>query len=184
MRKVLFIFSDLSDADVEWFAAVGESKSVPRGAVLIQQGKPITEFYIVLDGQLAVMVSSPQGNLTINTLREGEVIGELSLLDTRPPSASVVAATDANVLAVSRDKLSSKLRRDSAFAAKFYRALGVFLADRLRSTTQYLGFGNSASLRADEPAAGEMDPELLDSLAIAAKRFESLVERLKSGKAS
>jgi len=184
MRKVLFIFSNLSDGDIEWLASVGESRRFTKGSVLIQQGRPITEIYIVLDGQLSVSLSSPQGSRTISTAREGEVVGELSFLDSRPPSASVVAALDTTVLAVSCDKLRSKLRRDTAFAAKFYRALGVFLADRLRNTTQSLGFGHSSLLRPDEEAAGEMDPELLDSLSIAAKRFETLIDLLKNRRVS
>ena len=182
MRKVLFIFGALSDADVEWLAAVGESRSFLKGSVLIQEGKQIQEVYILLDGQLSVLAASPQKSVTINTLQKGEIIGELSFLDSRPPSATVIAAMDSVVLAISRDRLKAKLARDSAFAAKFYRALGVFLADRLRNSTQLLGFGPAESLRVEDQAADEIDPELLDSVAIAAKRFELLVERLKSPK--
>jgi CRP/FNR family transcriptional regulator, cyclic AMP receptor protein len=178
MRKVLFIFGDLTDEDIDWFAAAGERKSIPAGTVLVQQGKAIADVYILLHGQLSVIVSNEQGNITINTLQMGEIIGELSFLDSRPPTATVVAGTDAVVLAISRDKLAAKLARDAPFAAKFYRALGVFLADRLRSTTARLGFGSPDSLRAEDQTADEVDPKVLDSVAIAAKRFELLVERV------
>ena len=67
-----------------------------------------------------------------------------------------------------------------AFAARFYRALGVFLADRLRNTMHWLGFGGSNSLRVEDHAAAEIDPKLLSSVSIAAKRFELLVERFKT----
>jgi len=179
VRKVLFIFGNLSDADVEWLAANGERKTFRKGAALVQQGKEIEEVYILLEGQLSVLAGSSQKDLVINTLQQGEIIGELSFLDSRPPSASVFAATDSVVLAIPCSKLRAKLARDVVFAAKFYRALGVFLADRLRNTTQWLGYAKSDSLRADESAAGEIDPELLNSVAIAAKRFEFLVDRLK-----
>src|SRR5687768_11802435 len=105
MRKVLFIFGNLSDGDVEWLAAVGESRSFLKGSVLIQEGKQIQEVYILLDGQLSVLAASPQKSLTINTLQKGEIIGELSFLDSRPPSATVIAAMDSVVLAISRDRL-------------------------------------------------------------------------------
>ena len=179
MRKVLFIFGDLSDADIEWLAAVGERKSFVTGSILIQEGKPVGEVYILLDGQLSVLMESRR-NEKIATLRKGEIVGELSFLDSRPPSATVVAATDSIVLAISRAKLAAKLERDMGFAARFYRALGILLADRLRNTTQRLGFGNSDSLRAEDPAAAEIDPELLASVSIAAKRFELLVERFRT----
>jgi len=181
MRKVLFIFGDLSDGDIEWLAVAGERKSFPKGSILIQEGKPIGEVYILLDGQLSVLVQARR-NETIATLQQGEIVGELSFLDSRPPSATVAAATDSIVLAISCDKLRAKLERDTAFAAKFYRALGVFLSDRLRNTMQGLGFGKS--LRVEDQAADEIDPELLDTVSIAAKRFELLVERFKTATAS
>ena len=184
MRRVLFIFGDLSDGDIEWLAAAGERKTFPKGSVLVEQGKPIAEIYILLEGQLSVAVASPSKSVTINTLQKGEIVGELSFLDSRPPSATVSAAVDSSVLAISRDKLSAKLARDVAFAAKFYRGMGVFLADRLRTSTRFLGFVNSDSLRPEDPADDEIDPALLDSVAIAAKRFELLVKRLQTAKAS
>ena len=184
MRKVLFIFGDLSDGDIEWLAAVGERKNFHTGSVLIEEGKPIEEVYILLDGQLSVLVKSHKSDERIATLHKGEIVGELSFLDSRPPSATVVAAADSIVLAISRDKLRAKLERDMAFAAKFYRALGVFLAGRLRNTMQWLGFGSSDSLRVEDQAADEIDPELLGSVSIAAKRFELLVERFKTANSS
>jgi bacteriocin-type transport-associated protein len=184
MRKVLFIFGDLRDEDIEWLAAVGQRKNFAAGSVLIQEGKPVQEVYILLEGQLSVLVASRR-NEKIATLQKGEIVGELSFLDSRPPSATVVATVDSIVLAVSRDKLAAKLERDSGFAANFYRALGVFLADRLRNTMQWLGFGSSDSLRAEgQAAADEIDPELLGSVSIAARRFELLVERFKSANAT
>jgi CRP/FNR family transcriptional regulator, cyclic AMP receptor protein len=180
MRKVLFLFSDLDDSDIEWLAATGDRKTFRRGSILIQEGKQVHEIYILLEGELSVVVASSRKPVTINTLQKGEVVGELSFLDSRPPTATVMASTDAVVLAIPRDKLRSKLERDTAFAAKFYRALGVFLADRLRNSTLRLGYGTVDSLQEDAP--DEIDPALLESTAIAAKRFELLLEHLKIGK--
>ena len=61
MRKVLFIFSDLTDADVDWLAAVGKRKEFPTGGVLIEEGNPIDEVYILLDGELSVRVKAARG---------------------------------------------------------------------------------------------------------------------------
>ena len=116
MRKVLFIFSDLSDADVDWLAAVGKRKEFPASSVLIEEGIPIDEVYILLEGELSVRVKARGGD-PIAILQQGEIVGELSFLDSRPPSATVAARTDSVVLAISRDQLSTKLDRDPGFAA-------------------------------------------------------------------
>ena len=69
---------------------------------------------------------------------------------------------------------------DSAFAARFYRALGVFLASRLRKTQQRLGYGGDTSILDDDVQhEDELDPELLDSVALAGARFKWILERLR-----
>jgi len=180
MRKVLFMFGDLADSDIEWLAAAGKRKQFPKGSILVHEGKPIEEIYILLDGELSVLVGSPQSRVTLNTLQKGEIVGELSFLDSRPPTATVMAGGDVIVLAISRDKLRTKLERDHAFAAKFYRALGVFLADRLRHISRKFGYEGVSSLRAEDSPADEIDPQVLESVAIAAKRFELLLAHLRT----
>lgn len=178
MRKALFILGDLSDSDIDWLAAAGTKRQVAEGAVLVQEGKRLSEVYILLDGRLSVRLSGRAEEL--NVLLPGEFIGELSFLDSRPPSATVVAATRSTVAAIPRDQLSAKLEQDTAFAARFYRALGIFLAHRLRRLTVL-------SMRSGEPddedrgmdADDEIDPELLDSVNLAAKRFEWIRSHLR-----
>src|SRR6185436_6178421 len=99
----------------------------------------------------------------IANLMCGEVAGEMSFLDSRPPSASVRALEKCSVLAIPKSRLSQKLETDTAFAARFYRALGVFLSDRLRNTVGLLGYGAGLRLDAKE-YADEIDPETLDKV--------------------
>ena len=47
MRKVLFIFSVLSDADVEWMAKTGERVHLDPGTVLIPVGGRVENLYFV-----------------------------------------------------------------------------------------------------------------------------------------
>ena len=145
MRKVLFILSELADADLDWMIQNGAKTTYPKGAVLIEEGKPISVLFVLLDGHLSVSLAA-LGGKEIALLRSGEILGELSFLDSRPPSATVTAADDVTVLAVPRARLTTKLDEDPSFAARFYRALGVFLASRLRSTQQRLGYGGDEIL--------------------------------------
>ena len=86
---------------------------------------------MVLDGRLTVLVKAI-GNREIASLLAGEIVGEISFVDPRPPSAPVVAAQDSHLLVIPRSILTSKLNKDSAFAARFYKAVATLLADRLR----------------------------------------------------
>jgi len=98
MRKVLFILSELADSDLDWLLHNGVKEAYPSGAVLIEEGTPLKVIFVLLDGRLSVSVGGAQGK-EVARLQAGEVLGELSFLDSRPPSATVKALDEVSVLA-------------------------------------------------------------------------------------
>jgi len=75
----------------------------------------------------------------------------------RPPLATVASLDSApRVLAVRRDVLQEKLAADPRFAAHFYRAVAIFLADRPRAATTQVGYGQP-----EQDAANDLGDELL-----------------------
>ena len=115
----------------------------------------------------------------ISRLKTGEVVGEISFVDASPPSTTVSAAGEAVVLVLSKSLLQDRFAADSAFAARFYRALAVFLADRLRARTRDLEYGRTGDLDTDEMLADELDPGVLDTVAQAGDRFTRLLRTLE-----
>lgn len=186
MRKVLYILGQLSDDDVEWLIDAGQRKRVPGGTTLIREGEPTDAMYVVLDGLLAVSIraaasrSLPAGipEREIAQLGAGEIVGEMSFVDARPPSASVRALRDSLVLSIPRAQLALKLDQDLGFAARFNRALATFLSDRLRSTMGLLGYGANQALDDDVEYEGELDPNVLDNVHLAGARFQRILQRL------
>jgi len=176
MRKILFFLGQLNDSDLEWIIRHGRRLQVSAGSVLIEEGRPIDSVFILLQGTLLVSSSS----LGPNTIRlcTGEVVGEMSLLDSRPPSATVTAEQDAIVLALPRDELLKSLGEDAEFAARFYRSMAMFLCHRMRNLYQQLGFGKGQSLQEDQQYEDELSPELLDSVHLAASRFDRALQRI------
>lgn len=178
MRKVLYILGQLDDADVEWLARSGRRDKVARGTTLIRAGDKTDFLYIVLDGKLAIRL--PNG-FQLAAVGVGEILGEISLVDSRPPTASVVAEDESIVLAVPQRALREQLKRDQGFAARFYRALAIFLANRMRSTMATLGYGkplDNAAAETAEDDADLLDDEVLDSVYNAGLRFERLLKKL------
>jgi bacteriocin-type transport-associated protein len=174
MRKALFFLGILSDTDIDWLIAAGERQRIAANTVLIRHGEPIRVVYLVLDGTLRVTIDDRE----VAQLRSGEILGELSFVDMRPPSANVVAIEDSVVLAVAREPLAEKLENDTAFGYRFYRALAVLLADRVRSTTSRLAYGSPAATPSDE-LEDELEPMVLDRMALAGARFDWLLRRLR-----
>jgi CRP/FNR family transcriptional regulator, cyclic AMP receptor protein len=175
MRKVFYIMGILDDSDTEWLATNGTAEFLPAGTVLVEEGSPIDSVYIVLDGQLSVV--SQRLNREIASLSCGEMLGEISFVDSRLPAASVVVERESYVLAVKSETLTRKLADDSAFAARFYRAVATLLADRLRSTVGQLGY----DVQKKAPEADDLDDEWMENISYAASRFDQLLKKFGLG---
>ncbi len=181
MRKVLFLFGQLNDDDVEWLMAAGRRRPVTAGEVLITQGVPVDAVFILLAGRLAVWLRPRHGvEREIARLNAGEIVGEMSFVDSRPPSATVRALEDSTVFAVPKSVLAGKLAADQGFAARFYRALAIYLSTTVRERHRMLGAGPGAvspeELADDE--AGELDETVLDGVYLAGERFDRMLKRV------
>lgn len=131
MHDALSLLSDLTDADIDWLLQVGEERLVPAGATIIIEGSTPQDLYFVLHG-LAELRIAALGESSVATLGPGELLGEMSFLEGRPASATVLALEDVSVLAVSRDAVTRRGDGDPAFAARLYRAFARVIARRLR----------------------------------------------------
>jgi len=170
MRKMLYILGELEDSDLQWLLDAGSPRPVTGGEQIIREGSHNDELFIVVDGDLAVTRAGQE----IAHLGAGEVVGDMSLLDSRPPTATVEASQDSIVHAIPQARLRSKLRSDSEFAARFYRALCIFLANRLSQ-------GGGPRTAADPGAEEEISPDVLEAVALAGARFDWFLQRVKSG---
>jgi len=177
MRKALFLLGALDDRDIDWMISAGKQKRVAAGATLIHEGQEAESVFIVLDGAFAVRISAAGGK-EIARLRAGEIVGEMSFVDARPPSASVVAVEDSMVLSISRNVLNERLKTPD-FGARFYRALAIFLADRLRNTVAQLGYGKTKPDAGAIEGEDEVGPTALENLVVAGARFDWMLRRLR-----
>jgi CRP-like cAMP-binding protein len=177
MRKVLYLLGQLNDDDVEWMARVGRRQRFDDGAVLIRQGEAVAFLYIVLAGHLSVAYV---GTGEVASVGVGEVFGEMSFVDAMPPSATVSAVSPVAVLALDKRDLQRRIDADAAFGCRFYRALAIFLSDRLRKARERSAPHHAS---ATGPPSGELDANVLDTLDQAGARFDRLVQALMANEA-
>ncbi len=133
MRSAQYIVAGLSDADMIWLLSQGQLRVVRSRERLVEAGKPVAHLFFVIRGRLSVVTAEGR---PVVTLCESDVIGEMSFIEQRPPSVSVIAGADkAEVLQIPRDAIVKRFEQEPVFAARFYRALAVYLSARLRETT-------------------------------------------------
>ncbi|HKD08848.1 MAG TPA: cyclic nucleotide-binding domain-containing protein [Bryobacteraceae bacterium] len=174
MRKALYFLGILNDSDIDWLMAAGNRREVSAGGTLIEEGRAIDSVYLVIDGAFSVRIKA-LGGREVARLMSGEVVGEMSFVDRTPPSATVQATEHSFVLDIPRRRLNAKLAEDAGFAARFYRALSMFLAERLRAANAALG-GKTVADGADE-----VDFDALDDISVAGTRFDWIQRRLRTG---
>jgi len=178
MQKVLYILGELDDRDVEWLIAAGERRKHGRGERLIEEGRANHQLFILLDGHVSVTV---RDGGEVDVLGSGEILGETSLVDARPPVATVTAVEECYTLAVDHKALRRHIDEDHGFGMRFYRALATFLSRRLRNE-RTPDLDREIGVLADREQDDELDEHVLDHVHVAGARFDRLLKRLMGGR--
>jgi len=172
MKKILFLLGNLIDTDIKWLNENATQRICKKNEVLMKQGESPKNLYIIVEGK-SDLVENKRGKIA--SLTEGDVIGEISFVDERLASTSLIAIDNTRVLSIERKLLRKKLDNDSDFSARFYRGLSMLLADRLRK--MILGPINRDNVFADELEwQSEVNPELLHALMVNGKRYLRLIK--------
>jgi len=130
----LFLFEDLPfHARLRVGRIVSELFVTPDQKV-VKQGELGDRLYVVVQGQVSVIVDGR----VVATLNEGEHFGELSLIDTEPRSADIVATGFGHLLCIERDALREYCMMEPALGNLLLWKLVATLGLRLRATNQQL----------------------------------------------
>ncbi|GAB1421396.1 hypothetical protein MASR2M15_15580 [Anaerolineales bacterium] len=135
MRNGLYILGELSDEDINWLIYVGTSVALKTGDVLIKEADQPDSLYILLQGKLSVRIGK---GIEIAVLGKGDIVGEMSIIESRPTSASVVALEECLLLKLAGSEITRRFHRDIGFSARFHRALALLMAQRIRDTNERL----------------------------------------------
>jgi len=101
---------ELNDDERRILADAMTLRDLKHGEVLVQEGSADDHLYVVVSGVLGVVKGAGlEEEVTLNAIRPGDVVGELSFLDGATRYASLVALSDTRVLGLSRDALEGLL---------------------------------------------------------------------------
>jgi CRP-like cAMP-binding protein len=92
------MFRRLSQSELERIAGWLQSYSIPEGDVLVREGASAHEFFLIEDGEAAVLEEGER----VAVLGPGDFFGEIGLLETGRRTASVIAATPMDVIVMYR----------------------------------------------------------------------------------
>ena len=138
-KKVGFLrevpqFANLEDGELQAIAEDFYAKEYRKNEVILRQGDPSHELYIVMQGKVRICKVNPSGDETsLNILSTRQIIGEFAIIDGQPRSATVKAIGRCILLAITRDKFLNHLQNMPNLALEMCR----LVIDKARWTTKY-----------------------------------------------
>jgi signal transduction histidine kinase len=128
------LFSDLTGEDLLRLAGLAKRVFLPAGSVLMEEGTPGDQFYVILNGELEVTRQEGGRTALLDVLGPGGFLSEMSLLEDRPRSASARAIGDSELLAIEPDEFRGLMATSPGAALAMLKTVTA----RLRSTESTL----------------------------------------------
>ena len=183
MRKVLVLFAELDEQDINILGSIGSLRRIKPGNILIQQGNLVLSIYLILAGQAEIFVEIDGVNKKVGSSRRGELLGELTLLgnENQGATATVQSAGGMELLELNKIELKQVLQDNSKFAARFYRSLSCMLSQRSRDqlfARQLAKRSQVAEGESDD--ADEIDLTSLSGINRAGQHFNTLCQKFQS----
>ena len=105
-----------------------ETLSFKAGDIIFREGDNALDLFVIKSGQVRIQI----GNRTVAELAPDTIFGEMALIDDHPRSATAIAVTDVELVAVSEKQFLFLVGQTPYFALKVMRVL----AQRLRQTNK------------------------------------------------
>ena len=118
------LFSLLTVAQAEVISGAVIKRRFKRGEALVEQGQKSNALYILLTGRARVMTSDSRGReVILATLAQGDYLGEMSIIDNEPHSATVRAEVQTDVLMLGRAEFARCLTENASMSLVVMRGL-------------------------------------------------------------
>lgn len=130
------ILSDLTDG--EWDVLLGcmERKMFPAGTHIVRADEKDRAIYLVVSGEVDVIMEGPKGPVRLLTVTEGSVFGEVAFFDDGPRSADAIARGAVEVLCLRAERIDQLVCWHPRLAHKLVMDLGRVVSQRLRRLTK------------------------------------------------
>ncbi|HEV7888420.1 MAG TPA: cyclic nucleotide-binding domain-containing protein, partial [Acidimicrobiales bacterium] len=132
-RRFRRLAGRLADDDADALLSALERQDVAAGEVVITQGSPFDALLLVWDGELNVSIETGDGEREIGHVGPGAFLGEASLLDPGPASATVTADQGCLLLRLDRPAFDGLCAERPALACLLLEELSRVLASRVRA---------------------------------------------------
>jgi CRP/FNR family cyclic AMP-dependent transcriptional regulator len=124
MLEKVSLFANLPTEYLAQLEKLSVLRKYAKNSVLVTEGDESTHLYIIHKGIASAYLNNDDGRqVNLNYMHDGDYFGELSLLDGKPRSASVITITDCEIMLVSRVSVLELLRTHPDFTMQLLTEL-------------------------------------------------------------
>ena len=143
LLQKLHLFQKLSFDETTRLGSIIHYLDLPPETVVIEENALGDALYVIQKGEVRVTRDVNRDgkhdvNEEIGRLKEGDLFGEMSLIDDLLTSATVITVGDCRLLKMPRDRFEALLKSDDKLGVKVFKSFCRTLSDRLRKTTSML----------------------------------------------
>jgi CRP-like cAMP-binding protein len=115
MERILFfkrvpLFADLSPGDLKQLAALAQEETFTDGVTIVREGDEGDVMFIIVAGEVRVLITRHQKEVEIARRKAGEYVGEMALISKEPRSATLIGVGNVRTLSIDQKSFESLLR--------------------------------------------------------------------------
>ena len=138
------LFMDLDWKDVEALANYVQCYQVGAGTIIFKEGDPGSYMCLLVDGEVEIFKYDQQGKPhRIVQIQRGKIVGEMSIVDGEPRSATCIASQPSVLLLLTKDSYTRMMQERPVLALHILSKLAKLVSQRLRGVSgqlvEYLG---------------------------------------------
>jgi len=134
----LGILAGLSDRARSNLARFGTYQTSPAGTEIIREGASQNRLYIVIEGELTITCRTGGKEIMLSTAKDGECLGETSLLEPGLASATVRVAEEATVWSIDSEDLRAFVAEHTGGSGSLLMGIASCLSQRLRHANELI----------------------------------------------
>jgi uncharacterized protein YhbP (UPF0306 family) len=133
---VYSVFRNLPRQEIDAITAQLQTVEYESGATIVRQGAPADKFFIIVEGDVAILRDDGKGEVLIAKLGRGQFFGEIAILQNTPRTATARAASPVTLLTMDRSVLHSLIAQSLSTTQDFDRVIQERLTALGRQTGQ------------------------------------------------
>ncbi len=153
LLKKIDILSELEDEEIKQLYSLMRQVNPEAGRAIFNQGDPGNEMYVILSGSISISVETSAGGMVeVAVLGSGQFLGEMSIFDNAPRSATCIVKENAELLSFSKDDFFDLIHNYPETSIKILHRMLNTTIERLNKTGSFLSdmvkWGEKARKRA------------------------------------